>query len=313
MTDAIALSRRSAIAGLAALVPASSLAQDRKSRDREAIKAMAGNYRVRFDFHETASFVPGYKPLGRTSSGGDEAVRVIEDTPDRISLQHLIVANHGGETFVIKHWRHDWVYEPREILTYDSLGKWALRPVSEAERQGAWSQTVWQTDDSPRYGGVGRWTYDNGVTAWQAEARRPLARRDAVRKPPYSRYEGFNRHALTPTGWVHEQGNAKLGVKDGRDQVFVHEVVLNTYERFEGFPVKAADEYWASTKDYWAAVRLAWDESIRRGRGVAVTEEADMGSVTSPQLMGLADEIHEGKIRTAAAVDRARRIIATAS
>ena len=307
------MSRRSALAGMAALAPANALAQDQRARDAASIKAMAGNYRVRFDFRETASFVPDYRPLGPTSSGGDEVILVIEDEPGRISLQHLIVAEHGGQAMVIKHWRHDWVYEPREVLTYDSLNKWVMRPVDAAERQGAWSQTVWQTDDSPRYGGVGRWTYRNGVAAWQADARRPLARRDAVRKPPYNRYEGFNRHALTPTGWVHEQGNAKVGLKDGRDQVFVHEVVLNTYNRFEGFKTAAAAEYWTATREYWAAVRGAWDQAIRQGRGVSVTEEADMGSVTSPQLMGLADEIAEGKIRTAAAVTQARQIIAQTS
>lgn len=313
MSDAFALSRRSALAGMASLVPAASMAQDGRARDRASILAMAGNYRVKFDMRETASFVEGYKPHPPATSGGDEIVRVIEDTPGRISLQHLIVATHGGQTFTIKHWRHDWVYEPRELLVYDRFGKWVLRPVSVSERAGAWSQTVWQTDDSPRYGAVAPWTYDNGVTAWQAEARRPLPRRDAIRKPPYNRYEGFNRHALTPTGWVHEQGNAKVGAKDGRDRVFVHEVVLNTYERFEGFPIKVGDDYWAATRDYWAAVRAAWNEAIAKGRGVSVTEEADMGSVTSPQLMGLADEIHEGKVRTTAAITQARQIIATAS
>lgn len=295
---------------MASLAPATAFAQSVRDRDAASIKAMAGDYRVRFDFRETVPFVPGYTPLRPTTSGGFETIRVLEEAPGRISLQHTIVGEMGGQSLVIKHWRQDWVFEPRELLVYDSLDKWVVRPVSEAERRGAWSQTVWQTDDSPRYGGVGRWTYNHGVAAWEAQARRPLARRDAIRKPPYNRYEGFNRHALTPTGWVHEQGNAKVGVKDGKDQVFVHEVVLNTYDRFDGFRVKASEDYWAATGAYWAAVRAAWDQEIRRGRGVKVTEEADMGSVTSPKLMGLADEIAEGRIVTAAAVTQARQIIA---
>jgi hypothetical protein len=280
-------------------------------RDRAAILAMAGDYRVRFDFRETVSFVEGYTPLPPTGSGGFEAVRVIEDRGDFISLQHMLVVGEPDELMVVKHWRQDWTYQPTQVLAYAGKDRWRVQPVSADQRRGAWSQTVWQTDDSPRYGGVGRWTYDGGVTRWTSEStRRPLARRDAIRKPPYSWYEGVNRHAFTPTGWVHEQDNDKLGVKDGRPVTFVHEVVLNTYRRSTEFKASAADDYWAKTKDYWGAVRASWDQVIKREGGVAVAEEANNGSITGPRLMTLADEIDEGKITTQRAADQARRIIA---
>lgn len=279
--------------------------------DRQAILAMAGDYQVRFDFRETVPFVEGYKPLEPKLSGGYEAVRVVEDAPGRISLQHLLVADMGGgETMVIKHWRQDWVYQPQTVLIYQGVGRWALTPVPAAQRAGAWSQTVWQTDNSPRYGGVGKWTREAGVTSWISNSTaRPLARRDAVRKPPYDRYTGTNRHALTASGWVHEQDNAKIGVKDGKAVTYVHEVVLNTYTRSTKFPIKAADDYWAATKDYWAKVRAAWDEAIMHGKGVAVAEEPQNGSVTGPKLMDLADNIQAGKITTAQAVAEARVVI----
>ncbi len=312
------LSRRAALAGL--IVPAVAPAAMAEGalpggKDRASILAMAGNHRVRFDMRETTPFVAGYKPIAPYTSGGFEIIRVIEDSAARISIQHILVADMGGDEILItKHWRQDWVFEPREVLTYQASGKWALTPVSAADRRGAWAQTVWQTDDSPRYGGVGRWVYDNGVPRWESGVtRRPLARRDAVRKPVYGWYEGINRHALTPNGWVHEQDNAKTGLIDGREQTFVHEVATNTYERFEGFPVKAGDDYWAATGAYWAAVRSAWDEAIRKGRGVAVAEEPEMGSVTGERLMTLADEITEKKTAVAAAAAKAREVIAGAT
>jgi hypothetical protein len=198
------------------------------------------------------------------------------------------------------------------VLTYKGRGRWVLEPVAAADRADAWSQTVWQTDDSPRYGGVGRWTYDDGVARWMSQPTpRPLARRDAVRHPVYDRYVGTNRHALTPVGWVHEQDNAKIGAKDGQSVTFVHEVVLNTYSRSDKFPVKAADDYWAATKAYWASVRAAWDEAIARGQGVTVAEEAQNGSVTGPKLMELADAIVAGKTSTDKAVAEARALIAS--
>lgn len=301
------------VPALAQAAPATATADASYLRDRQAILGMVGNFRVRFDFRETTPFVAGYAPIDDKVSGGYESVRVVEDSATRISLQHILVVEDHGKSVVVKHWRQDWTYQPKEVLTYEAPGKWVLTPVSEVDRKSAWSQTVWQTDDSPRYGAVGHWAYDNGVSRWMSEATlRPLARRDAVRHPVYDRYVGTNRHALTPEGWVQEQDNAKVGLKDGKPVTFVHEVVTNTYTRNDNFPVKAADDYWAATKDYWAAVRVAWDDAAAKGHGVKVTEEAENGSVTGLKLMGLAADIQAGKTTTAEAVAKARALIAAA-
>ncbi|TWB39919.1 DUF6607 family protein [Nitrospirillum viridazoti] len=284
-------------------------------QDRKAILAMAGTYKVTFDFRETTPFLADYKPIAPKVSGGDEVVRVVEDTGSIIRLQHILVVDgEDGLPVVVKHWRQDWVHQPATVLTYQGTGHWSLTPVEGAAARGAWSQTVWQTDDSPRYGGVGRWRHDAGVSRWTSdETWRPLARRDATRHPPYDRYSGTNRHALTPAGWVHEQDNAKIGPRDGTLVTFVHETVVNTYNRSDDFPVAAAEEYWARTSTYWAAVRAAWDQAIARHQGVSVTEEANNGSVTGKALMGLADTIAKGDKSTPDAVAEARRVIADAT
>lgn len=282
---------------LPAAAQAEAAAYGDQARDHAAILAMAGTYKVTFDMRETTSLVADYKPLEPKLSGGHEVVRAIVDTPDRIVLQHLLVVEDGnGRTIVIKHWRQDWTWQPREVLVYAAPGRWTLRAVPDAERRGAWSQTVWQTDDSPRYGGIGRWRYDHGETRWLSdETRRPLARRDAVRKPPYDHYLGTNRHVLTPTGWVHEQDNAKIGDHAGTPTTIVHEYVVNTYARDPDFASKPADDYWNKTRDYWAAVRAHWQAAIRNRSGVALGEVADTGSATGHELMLLADDIASGE------------------
>jgi hypothetical protein len=153
---------------------------------------------------------------------------------------------------------------------------------------------------------------------------RPLARRDAVRHPPYDHYAGTNRHALTPTGWVHEQDNAKIGLHDGQPATFAHEVVLNTYTRDANYPVAAADAYWTATSTYWGAVRQTWDDgdahryghwrlrcfgAVARGHGVRVAEEAEGGSETGPHLMQLADRIASSELTNEAAIADARAFI----
>ena len=282
--------------------------------DRRAILAMAGTFKVRFDFREKVAFVPGYTPLAPKLSSGHEVVRVIADTGDHIVLQHILVAQDpakaDAEPVVIKHWRQDWTWQPRTVLSYKAASTWALDPVAPADAAGAWSQTVWQTDDSPRYGAIGRWTHDKGVDVWTSTATlRPLARRDAVRKPVYDRYVGINRHALTPTGWVHEQDNAKLAMQDGRLITIVDETVVNSYDRFAGFNAAAADEYWRKTEGYWREVRSAWDSSLAGGKPLTVTEVADVGSITGERLMTWADEIATARSNEKDAGNRARALI----
>lgn len=282
-----------------------------QARDHAAIVAMAGTFKVTFDMRETTPFLAGYTPYPAKLSGGHEVVRAVVDTPDHVVLQHLlVVTDPNGKTMVIKHWRQDWRYQPQSVLTYTAQGRWTLRPVPATERRGNWSQTVWQTDDSPRYGGMGRWRYDHGETRWTSEeTRRPLARRDATRHPPYDHYVGTNRHVLTAAGWVHEQDNAKIGTKDGKPATVVHEYVVNTYVPATDFAIGAADDYWAKTKDYWAAVRDDWDAAIRGSSGLTLAEVADTGSATAHELMLLADDIVSGEATAEAAKKEAAALI----
>jgi hypothetical protein len=282
--------------------------------DRAAILAMAGNYNVGFDFKETTAWAPGYAPFVAKPSGGHEVVRVIEDTPNRIILQHMLVAEQDSKAFVIKHWRQDWTYEPAQVLTYKGPNQWELTQVPEKMRKGRWSQTVWQTDDSPRYGGWGEFSDEGGVPRWRSNwTWRPLARRDAVRKPVYDRYMSINRHSPTPTGWIHWQDNMKMNLKDGNLVPIVQEAGLNTYVKDSDFNVARADAYWAKTRGYWAAVRADWDDVIARDKGINVKEQADWGSVTSERLMKLADAVEEGKTPLASAIAEARQIIMLAT
>jgi hypothetical protein len=279
--------------------------------DRRAILAMAGTFRVRFDMRETTSWRGDYTPLAAATSGGHEVVRVIADTGRFISLQHLLVVDNEGTPMVIKHWRQDWTYEPGSVLVYAGPNQWRTEAVPAERRRGAWSQTVWQVDDSPRYGAVGRWTTTGGVQRWRSDwTWRPLARRDAIRNPRYDRYLAINRHSPTPDGgWIHWQDNEKMGQIDGALVPFVQESVLNTYRPFSEFNVGAADAYWAATRDYWAAVRAEWTRVEREHRGINIREEAQTGTVISGRLLEMGNEIQAGRMTTPAAVAEALRLI----
>ena len=83
-------------------------------KDRRAILAMAGSYRVSFDFIETVGYTPDFSPSRPYQSWGTEHIYVAEDSGDYISLQHIMVMyiqkDDGSISapIVMKHWRQDW-------------------------------------------------------------------------------------------------------------------------------------------------------------------------------------------------------------
>ncbi|MEM1380706.1 MAG: DUF6607 family protein [Pseudomonadota bacterium] len=279
-------------------------------RDRAAILAMAGTYDVTFDFIETVSLHVDYDVKDRKLSGATEVVLVVEDLGDFISLQHILLMGRGERAFVLKHWRQDWRYEPEDVLTFIGGNAWTMTDVSRAQAKGAWSQQVYQVDDSPRYGGVGRWSYDNGVPAWTpALAWRPLPRRDMTTRDDYHAVEAVNRHAITPRGWVHEQDNTKVVLSTGEPQALVREIAVNTYARSDT-DASAVFAQWDATKEYWQGVRAIWTAFEAEGQPYALTLKGEPQELYMP-LLSFASQVEKGEMTTKDAVVEARKVIET--
>ncbi len=239
-------------------------------RDQRAILAMAGPYRTSFDFIETVGFMPGYAPEPPYQSWGTEYVYVVANEPEFISLQHIIVMffemeeGKVSEPMVVKHWRQDWRYENRDLHVYAGHNKWQQKRLPAKAVKGAWSQSVWQVDDSPRYEASGRWQHHGNYSSWQSDNTwRPLPRREFSVRDDYQVLAGTNRHTITPTGWVQEEDNLKL-VLNKQDEprkknpYLAREAGLSRYERIVDHDFSAGDAYWKATAPFWADVRAAW-------------------------------------------------------
>lgn len=277
--------------------------------DRAAILAMAGNYKVKFDFIETVSFDESYELKDQKISGGHEIVRVIADEGDFISLQHILVVG-GEEKFPVKHWRQDWRYEPASVLVFKGGNTWESRPVSAADARGKWSQVVYQVDDAPRYGALGVWTHDAGISEWTPPAEwRPLPRRDATTRDDYHAVDAVNRHTITPAGWVHEQDNTKLVLTGGTPKALVREIGVNTYTRFDDFDIAVGDDYWAETADFWAEIRDEWTRIENENTEFGLTIQGEPEEFYM-QVLELAGEVEEGEKSAAEAAAEARAVIA---
>ncbi len=252
--------------------------------DREAILAMVGEYAVTFDFSEYLAVEAGYELAEDKTTPAREVVYVIEDTGEYIALQHLLLVGDPTSPVVIKHWRQDWQYQPERLMQYQGFGTWDMVAVADADRAGAWSQTVYQVDDSPRYGGIATWEHASNAATWEpAASYRPLPRRDATIRDDYDVIEAVNRHTVLSWGWTHEQDNSKVILRDGETRELVREHGINTYTRTDLMGDSAAAEYWDATADYWSDVRDAWDE-IMLADSFTVEDDADGTLLYGPVL-----------------------------
>lgn len=268
---------------------------DTYEQDREAILAMAGDYHVTFDFTETVPLLAGYELKDKKLSGGFEVVRVIEDTGDFISLQHILVVGPADAPMVVKHWRQDWQYEPAEVMVFIGGNAWEMREVSAESAEGSWSQIVYQVDDSPRYGALGHWKHEAGVSQWEPPAEwRPLPRRDMTTRDDYNAVDAINRHAITPFGWVHEQDNTKLILSGAEPTALVREIGVNTYRHSDEFDPTPAIEYWEATADYWAFIRGEWENIATGNKSFAIDLFGETDEMYGP-LLTIADDIQSGK------------------
>src|SRR5690606_11970679 len=225
-------------------------------RDRDAILGMQGEYLVDFAFDETVLLAPGYERAPAQRSGGDEVVIVVEDTPARIVLQHILVDPGSGH--VTKHWRQDWTYEATRRWEFVAYQTWRLRDIPAEKSSGAWTQCVYEVSDAPRYCGTGRWNHRYGVSTWTSDRSwRPLPRREYTRRDDYNAMNVQNRHTVVPGGWTHEQDNTKTVRRaDGStERTIARESGFNDYQKATDVDFAPAYAYWNATRDYWARVR----------------------------------------------------------
>ena len=274
-------------------------------RDRRAILAMAGTYRTSFDFLEVIGFRPDFKPDRPYQSWGTEYVAVVRDEPRFVSLQHVLVMFMQGEDgkvsgpFVTKHWRQDWRYEDREILTYRGHLTWGRERRAPEAARGTWTQAVYQVDDSPRYEAVGRWEHFGNVSTWKSGTTwRPLPRREWSVRKDYDVLIGTNQVTITPTGWVYEEDNWKTaldaaGRPTGAAPVLAKEIGLSRYERVVGFDDSAGRRYEERTEPFWAEVRRAWQDVARRHPTFTMRAPADQGQLFMP-LFQYAEKLDDG-------------------
>ena len=249
-------------------------AQNKFEQDRNAIKSLAGFYKVTFNYAETFSPNDDYKFHDRHRSSAKEIAILVEDSPKKIVIQHLLVMR--GDSMIIKHWREDWTYEDTKILTFDKEDTWKNVTLKPEEVKGKWTQKVFQVDDSPRYQAIGSWVHVDGRSQWLSYSDSPLPRREHTERNDYNVLNRRNFVYLTPTGWMFEQDNKKMVRTPGeKDKMIAQEKGLEEFVKTDPKSFAYSQEWWKKNESFWKDARDIWDNVFASNATVKLAPKVD--------------------------------------
>ncbi len=248
-------------------------AQAKIDQDREAIKALAGFYKVTFNYTETFSPDDEYKFHDKHRSSAKEWALILEDSPKKIVIQHLLVMR--GDSMIIKHWREDWTYEDTQILAYDKNDTWKKVTLSANDVKGKWTQKVYQVDDSPRYQAIGTWVHVDGRHQWQSNTDSPLPRREHSERSDYNVLNRGNNLYLTKTGWMFEQDNKKIIRSESGDKLLAMEKGLEEFVKTDPKSFGYAQTWWKQQEKFWKDARETWDVIFAENNVIKLSQKVD--------------------------------------
>ena len=246
-----------------------------KKKDIEAIKEMCGCFEIDFNFAETFQYSndSNYKKSNNYNSKALEYAKLIKDEKGHISIQHLLVMG----SYVIKHWRQDWIYENEDLLKYDADNTWKKISKTKKEVKGQWTQKVFQVDDSPRYEGTSSWVHIDGKSFWENTSYAPLPRREYTKRNDYNIMIRGNRHEIVNYGWIHDQDNKKVirDNKQNKEYEIAAEKGFNKYVKVDDSKCIEAAEWWNENSKKWAFVREKWNSIYSKNKILSLEKSID--------------------------------------
>ncbi|MEO7975698.1 DUF6607 family protein [Flavobacterium sp.] len=270
------------LSALMALSCGFGFSQDKKQQDTKSIKSMCGCYEVKFNFTETFQYAKdsaAYKPSKTKHETALEWVALIEDSPNKISMQHLLIVS---DDMIIKHWRQDWLFENTDLYLFDKNTSWKYKKLDKKAVKGQWTQKVYQVDDSPRYEGSATWVHVDGQDYWANVTYAPLPRREHTKRNDYNVLKRRNIHEITSTGWNHEQDNKKLIRDDsGKDVLLAEEKGMDVYTKVPDIKCLAGQKWWAANNALWKNVRDKWQTFFERNKDLNLEAKVEKKTLYS--------------------------------
>ncbi|CAN1569715.1 hypothetical protein MCETHM1_03117 [Flavobacteriaceae bacterium] len=256
----------------------------KKQEDINSIKAMCGCYEVKFNFTETFEYPKDsttYKPSQTKHETALEWIELVEDQPNKIVLQHLLIVGKE-ENDIVKHWRQDWLFENTELYSFFKDQTWKFNKLPTKNVKGQWTQKVFQVDDSPRYEGTSSWVHVDGTDYWKNTTDAPLPRREHTKRDDYNVLKRRNIQEITSFGWIHEQDNDKIIRDDkGNDVLLAQEKGMDIYTKVADSKCLLAQNWWATNQELWKKVRSKWGNVYANNKDLSLEKKVNKKSLFS--------------------------------
>ena len=251
--------------------------QSKKKKDIYAIKSMCGCFEIEFNFAETfvLSDDKDYQKSKIYKAKALEWGQLVEDGKKKISIQHLLIVGSKQFPTVIKHWRQDWIYQNVDLYKFFKENTWDYVKLEKSAAKKAWTQKVYQVDDSPRYEGSARWVHNNEKSYWENFTYAPLPRREYTKRNDYNVMLRGNRHEIISGGWIHDQDNKKIIRSNNEDEPIAYEKGFSTYTKVDDERCIAAVKWWEKNKLKWKSIRSHWDEIYALKSTLELNETVD--------------------------------------
>jgi hypothetical protein len=268
--------KRTTLSLIASFLVSITYSQDKKQEDIKSIKSMCGCYEVGFNFTETFSYSKEaeYKPSPVKHETALEWIELIEDQPNKIVMQHLLITGTTEES-IVKHWRQDWLYENTDLYLFDKDQTWKYKKINNKEVKGQWTQKVYQVDDSPRYEGSATWLHVDGRHFWENTTDAPLPRREHTIRKDYNVLNRTNVHEIKDFGWIHNQDNKKIVRNGSEDIVVAEEKGFDTYKKVDNSKCILAQNYWKKNAPLWKKIRDKWATVFNQKKDLSIHKTVD--------------------------------------
>lgn len=239
---------------------------------------MCGCYEVKFNFAETFNYSKdtlNYKPSKTKHDSCLEWVELVEDQPNKIVMQHLLIVGKNDND-IVKHWRQDWLYENTDFYSFFEDRTWNFKKLTSKEVKGQWTQKIYQVDDSPRYEGSATWVHADGRNFWENTTDAPLPRREYTKREDYNVLKRTNVHEITKFGWIHDQDNDKIiRTEDGKNTLLAQKKGHDVYTKVDDSKCKIAQNWWKENTAVWKKVRDKWELVFLKNKDLALQKTVD--------------------------------------
>jgi hypothetical protein len=248
-------------------------------RDANAIKMQAGCFKVKFNYRETEQFIDKYPTVSAPySEEAFEWVTIVDETPTKLSLQHILV----GPNYVVKHWRQEWVFAPSMLIDFNGDLFWQMRRTSPQETAGRWAQVVYAGDDSPRFSCSAPWSYLGENPSWSCHSWAPLPRREYSQRADYNVLDRGMSIEVDQNSNIQSESNTKILLRDNQLTPIAREQGSNAYGRVDDSNCAGGKDWWTPQRQMiWQQVRMAWDQVLTQHPALKIVPDRNGKSLDS--------------------------------